>query len=92
MKHNPIIAKLLKKGYEVMLFDRPLDEFAFQEVQKYEEYKLVNVSQNFTLPETDEERKKFEVIEKDFKPLTEFLKNSFDKHVKTVKMSKLLED
>lgn len=92
MKHNPIIAKLLKKGQEVLLFDRPLDEFAFQEVQKQEEYKLVNVGQKFTLPETEEEKKKFDVIESDFKPLTDFLKNHVDKSVKTVKMSKLLED
>lgn len=37
MKQNPLIKKLLQKNYEVLLFDRPLDEFAFQEVQKYED-------------------------------------------------------
>lgn len=92
MKKNPLIQKLLSKGYEVLLFDRPLDEFAFQEVQKYEDYKLVNVSQKFTLPETEEERKKFVIIEQDFKPLTDFLKKVMEKNVKDVRMSKLLVD
>lgn len=92
MKKNPLIQKLLKQGYEVLLFDKPLDEFAFQEVQKYEDYKLVNVSQKFTLPETDLDRRKFEVIEKDFKPMTDFFKKVMEKHVKNVKMSKLLVD
>lgn len=50
------------------------------------------MSQKFTLPETDEDRRKFEVIEKDFKPLTNFLETVLDKKVKSVKMSKLLVD
>jgi len=92
MKKNPLIQKLLNKGYEVLLFDKPLDEFAFQEVQKYEDYKLVNVSQKFTLPETDVEKKKFTLIEKEFKPLTDFFKRVMERHVKDVRMSKLLVD
>jgi len=41
---------------------------------------------------TDIERRKHEVIEKDFKPLTKFLEEILSKTVKTVKMSQLLEE
>lgn len=92
MKANPLIQKLVKKGYEVLLFDRPLDEFAFQEVQKFEEYKLINVSQKFNMPESDLEKRTFEVIEKEYTPLTDFLKKVMERHVKQVKMSKMLVD
>lgn len=33
MKKNPNISALKKRNFEVLLFDRPLDEFAFQEVR-----------------------------------------------------------
>jgi len=53
---------------------------------------MVNVSNKFDLPETDIEKKKFDIISKDYKPLTKFLEEVLTKHVKNVKMSKLLED
>jgi len=37
MKANPLISKLEKMGYEIVFFDKPIDEFAFQEIKKYED-------------------------------------------------------
>jgi len=50
------------------------------------------VSQKFTLPESDIEKRKFTVIEKEFRPLTDFLKKVLERHVKEVKVSKNLVD
>lgn len=53
---------------------------------------MVNVSNKFDLPESDIDKKKFDIISKEFKPLTKFLEEVLTKHVKNVKMSKILED
>lgn len=34
LKLNPLIAKLVKKDIEVLFFDKPIDEFAFQDITK----------------------------------------------------------
>jgi len=34
MKVNPLISKLEKMGFEILFFDKPIDEFAFQEIKK----------------------------------------------------------
>lgn len=33
MKQNPLITKLENMGFEILLFDKPVDEFAFQEIR-----------------------------------------------------------
>lgn len=53
---------------------------------------MVNVSNKFDLPESDIDKKKFDIISKEYKPLTKFLEEVLTKHVKNVKMSKILED
>lgn len=92
MKLNPLITKLEKMGYEILFFDKPIDEFAFQEIKKYEDLTMVNCANKFDLPESDIEKKKYGVISNDFKPLTKFLEEVLTKHVKNVKISKLLDD
>ena len=52
---SPIIEGLLKKKYEVLLLDDPVDEFTFQHLTEYEKKKLVNVGKgDFKQPEDDE--------------------------------------
>lgn len=41
---SPIIQSLIQKDYEVLLFDEPIDEYAFQRISKYEDKELVNVA------------------------------------------------
>jgi len=74
--NSPSIQKLLKKGYEVLLLDDPIDEFVFQHLTEYEKKKIVNVAKgDIKLPEEDElERKKIKKLKKMFKPLTDWWK------------------
>ena len=52
---SPIIQGLLKKNFEVLLLDDPVDEFTFQHLTEYEKKKLVNVGKgDFKQPEDDE--------------------------------------
>jgi HSP90 family molecular chaperone len=58
LKSNPNLQILKRKDYEVLMFDRPLDEFAFQEIKDYESKKIVNINKGLVLKETDLEKKK----------------------------------
>ena len=40
---SPVIQGLIKKDYEVLLFDEPLDEYSLQRLTHFEGKKLVNV-------------------------------------------------
>lgn len=39
----PALQSLIRKGYEVLLLDEPIDEFCFQHMGEYEKKKLINV-------------------------------------------------
>lgn len=52
---NPILAKILSRGYEVLMLDETIDEFVFQHLDSFDEHKLVNVGKgNFKLPSQDD--------------------------------------
>lgn len=44
--HSPLIERLVKEGYEVILGDDPLDETIFQNFRDYKDYKIINVARN----------------------------------------------
>lgn len=93
MKH-PTLQKLLKKGYEVLLLDDPIDEFTFQHLTEYEKKKLVNVGKgDFKFPDEDNnERKRFKKLKKMFKPLTEWWKKILPNDLENVIISQRLVD
>jgi len=84
--NSPSIQKLLKKGYEVLLLDDPIDEFVFQHLTEYEKKKIVNVAKgDIKLPEEDElERKKIKKLKKMFKPLTDWWKKLLSAELENV--------
>lgn len=92
MKRNPAVQVLKKKNYEVLLFDRPLDEFAFQEVRDFEGKKVVNVAKGVQFDETEEDKKVSQQINKDFAPLVKFVKDSLKGIVSDVKLNRNLID
>jgi len=84
--NSPSIQKLLKKGYEVLLLDDPIDEFVFQHLTEYEKKKIVNVAKgDIKLPEENElERKKIKKLKKMFKPLTDWWKKLLSAELENV--------
>lgn len=40
---SPIMQSLVEKGYEVLLFDDPIDEYAMQKIKFYEKKNLLNI-------------------------------------------------
>lgn len=91
---HPTIQKLLKKGYEVLLLDDPIDEFTFQNLNEYNKKKLVNVGKgNFKFPEDSEaDRKRNKAIKKVFEPLTSWWKKLLTADLDEVRISQRLHE
>lgn len=66
-EENAIVKLYKSKGYKVLYFDEPIDEFMLQRTNKYKDYELVNICKDHTTPwklddvseEKKEEQKKF---------------------------------
>ncbi|CAK72510.1 unnamed protein product (macronuclear) [Paramecium tetraurelia] len=92
---SPIIQGLIKKGYEVLLLEDPVDEFTFQHLNEYKQKKLTNVGKgDFKQPEdNDEQRKKQKALKKVFQPLTDWWRKLLSENVDSVVISqRLIED
>jgi len=91
-KKSPLVEKLLKRGYEVLFMVDPIDEYALQNLDKYDnKWRMVNVAkEGLKLGGTDEDALK--KAEEDFKPLTSWLKkflgDSIDKAVMTDRLTR----
>ncbi len=74
LQHSPLIEKLVKEGYEVILGDDPLDETLFTTFKEYKTYKIVNVARtDFKEPyKTDDLRKEVKYLKKVYTPLIEY--------------------
>ncbi|CAK77679.1 unnamed protein product (macronuclear) [Paramecium tetraurelia] len=86
---------LIKKGYEVLLLEDPVDEFTFQHLNEYKQKKLTNVGKgDFKQPEdNDEQRKKQKALKKVFQPLTDWWRKLLSENVDSVVISqRLIED
>jgi heat shock protein beta len=92
--NSPLLQGLVKKNYEVLLLDDPIDEYCMQHLSEYEKKKIVNVGKgDFKFPEDDEDKSKLKKLKKMYQPLTECLKNQYKDKVDNVNVSlKLVDD
>jgi HSP90 family molecular chaperone len=55
----------MRKNYEVLLLDDPIDEYCMQHLSEYEKKKIVNVGKgDFKFPEDDEDKNKLKKLKK----------------------------
>ena len=85
---SPFIEKLKQKGYNVLFFTDPIDEYMVQSAREYEGKKLVDVSKEGIKFDEDELKKK----EEDSKDLITFLKDTLGERVQSVKVSDRLSN
>jgi heat shock protein beta len=80
-----IFSKLYQsKGYTILYFDEPIDEFMLQRVSKYKESELINICKDHTTPWQSD------VIaeEEDVKTFIEWIKTTLnDSNIETIKIS-----
>ncbi|NP_937853.1 endoplasmin precursor [Danio rerio] len=73
---SPFVEKLLKKGYEVVYLTEPVDEYCIQALPEFDGKRFQNVAkEGVKFDESDKAKEKREALEKEFEPLTTWMKD-----------------
>ncbi|XP_037539543.1 endoplasmin [Nematolebias whitei] len=72
---SPFVERLLKKGYEVIYLTEPVDEYCIQALPEFDGKRFQNVAkEGVKFEESEKAKERREAQEKEFEPLTTWLK------------------
>jgi len=86
VKKSPFLEQLTRRGLEVIYMTDPLDEYVVQQLVDFDGKKLMSATKE-GLKFGDENQKQKKRLDKEFKPLTDWLKNTYGDKVEEVVVS-----
>ncbi|XP_076861289.1 endoplasmin [Brachyhypopomus gauderio] len=74
---SPFVEALLKRGYEVIYLTEPVDEYCIQALPEFDGKRFQNVAkEGVKFDEGDKAKEKREALEKEYEPLTTWMKDT----------------
>merc|ERR1711934_277589 len=93
VEKSPYLERLRKKGYEVLYYIDPIDEYAMPQLTEFKGFQFAGANkENLKLEDDDLEEKKLKKISELYKPVTDWFKESLGTKIeKAVVSNRLLE-
>nr|AIU38245.1 heat shock protein 90 [Skrjabinisakis physeteris] len=88
---SAFVERVRRRGFEVVYMTDPIDEYCVQQLKEYDGKKLVSVTkEGLELPESEDEKKKFEEDKVKYENLCKVIKDILEKKVEKVAVSNRL--
>lgn len=89
--NSSFVERVKKRGFEVIYMIDPIDEYCVQQLKEFDGKRLVSVTkEGLELPESEEEKKKYEEDKVKYEKLCKVIKDILDKKVQKVTVSNRL--